>query len=202
MVVVTNEENGEKRENRKNRKTTGRTTDEAAHVLHTATVGSRDVLLYTWLAAIPLIIMIMLILFWPRGDAWWLVGMTSVGAITSLYGLVRLLRELVLDVAGFPDFKLPVWSVIYLILYVILGFAYLYFGLFWTAPGRYVKGFKSSDSGAFVDALYLSCCSFLAIPVDRGISLVGNTGRFLTVGQGLISMFINLVIITKFVNAF
>ena len=61
MVVVAdgeNGKNGKNGENGKNRKTTGRTTDEAAHVLHTATVGSRDVLLYTWLAAIPLIIMI------------------------------------------------------------------------------------------------------------------------------------------------
>jgi hypothetical protein len=181
-----------------------RTHQEATDVLQTATISQRDLTMYTWIAAVPVAVTVALFLWQPRlspKQGSWLVILAAAGAIIYGYGLGKLIYELVLDIAGFPSFKLPVWAVLYLILYCVLGFTYVYFGLYWTSPGRYIKGFGTDEGTAFVDSMYMSLCGFMVNNPYNHIHMSRET-QFMTITQGLVAMFINLFIITKFVTAF
>jgi hypothetical protein len=128
--------------------------------------------------------------------------MSILGLVTAMTGLGRLLFELTLDVAGYPEYKLPIWSVFYLIVYLISGFAFLFFAMHSGAPGRWIQGFASGPREGYLDSLYLSLCNYIGSAPDSSIRLTSQVARFLSVGQGVLSMFINVVIITKFVNSF
>jgi hypothetical protein len=180
---------------------TGTATATATAALAAAIVPTRSVLFYTLTATIPLIVITIVLLFF-RLSRPTLRFLAILGCITGVIGLGRLLYELTLDVAGFPAYKLPIWSVFYLIIYLVSAFAFLFFALHIDAPDRYFAGFNTKNPKiAYLDALYLSLCDYIGTSPD-GIRMNTQTSRYLTVTQGLLSMFINVVIITKFVNVF
>ena len=170
--------------------------------LRQAVLTDRDLSFYSWIAVIPVALTVVILLCYPHLSGTALVSIAILGSIVCFYGTGQLLYELTLDIAGYPSFKLPVWAVLYLIVYVVFGFAYLYFGLFYTSPGRYIKGFSMDEGESFVDSLYLSLCGFLTMTPDKSITLPSQLSRFIRVGQGFVGLFVNAVIITKFVSAF
>ena len=165
-----------------------------------AVLPSRSLLFYTLTATLPILVLsVVLLATRLRGRG--LLTIAVLGALTGFIGLGRLLYEMTFDIAGFPDYKLPIWSVLYLIIYVVSSFAFLFFALDQSAPGVYFRGFKGPKT-AFLESLYLSLSNYIGVPPDSVIGLPAQTSRFLSVGQGALSLFVNLVIITKFVNAF
>lgn len=170
--------------------------------LNAAITPTRSLLFYTLTATLPIILITGVLLFWPSMNRTGLVTLAVVGAITGLVGLGRLLYEMTLDIAGFPDYRLPIWAVFFLLTYLISGFAFFFFGIHIAAPGRSFGGFHSEPRGAFLDALYLSLCDYIAIAPDPSITLKTQAMRYTTVIQGAIALFINVVIIAKFVNTF
>jgi hypothetical protein len=161
---------------------------------------TRSLLFYTLTATLPLVIITAILLFTRlKGTA--LVALSLIGALCGIVGFGRLLYETTLDIAGYPDYKLPIWSVFYLIVYLISAYAFLTFALHVGNPGYFFEGFPASDKAAFLDALYISSCSYIGRSPDTFL-MKTQTARFLSVSQGILSMFLNVVIITKFVNAF
>jgi len=161
---------------------------------------NRSLLFYTLAAALPILILSATLLFTSAGSRT-LVALSILGLITGLVAFGRLIYETALDLAAYPDFKLPVWSVFYLIFYLISAFTFLFFGMHVGSPGRFFGGFQGEPKGAFIDALYLSLTDYIGIAPDSSIELKTQGSRFLTVGQGIVSMFLNVVIITKFVSS-
>lgn len=177
-------------------------TTAAQAKLDAAVRPTRSLIFYTLTATLPILMITGALLFWPALGRTGLLTLATVGAITGLVGLGRLLYEMTLDIAGFPDFKLPIWAVFFLIIYLISGFGFFFFGIHVSAPGRAFGGFETGPRGAFLDSLYLSMCGYIAIAPDPSITIKTQAMRYATVIQGAISLFINLVIITKFVNSF
>jgi hypothetical protein len=153
-------------------------------------------------ATLPLLLIVGALLF--VRDRRILLGMSTVGAVLSMVGFGRLLYNVTYDIAGSPDFALPVWAVLYLVVYLVMFFAFVFFGLHLWSPGRYVGGLLAvtPPSRAFLDSLYLSLTNYISVPPDPSLTLRTPLPRFLSVAEGLLSMFVNVVIITKFVNTF
>ena len=161
---------------------------------------TRSLLFYTLTATLPLVVISAILLFTRmKGAA--LVSLSLIGVICGIVGFGRLLYETTFDIAGYPDYKLPVWSVFYLIVYLISTYMFLIFALHIGRPDYFFEGFPPSEKAALLDALYISACSYIGRSPDTFI-MKTQTARFLTVSQGILSMFLNVVIITKFVNAF
>jgi hypothetical protein len=177
------------------------TTLDANARLQAAVVPARSVLFYTLTATLPLIAIAAVLLF-THVDGRGLLVLSVLGAIVGFIGLGRLLYEIVLDVAGFPDYTLPIWSVFYLIVYVISSFAFLFYALIRSAPDVYFDGVSRDAKMGYLDALYLSLSNYIGVTPDPAITTPARAARFLSVGQGTMALFINLVIITKFVNTF
>lgn len=167
-----------------------------------AIVPQRSLWFYTATATVPVILIVGVILLTKiRGVR--LALLTSLGAVASAIGLGRLLYELTLDVAGAPEYKLPIWSVFYLIVYVVSFFTFVFFAMHIDNPGVHFGGFSGEGTRfAFVDSLYTSMWYYIGSAPDGSIKVKTQRARMLTVVEGLISMFINVVIITKFVSAF
>jgi len=170
--------------------------------LDAAITPTRSLVFYTLTATLPILVITGVLLFWRSLGRTGLVTLATIGAITGLVGLGRLLYEMTLDIAGFPDYKLPIWAVFFLIIYLISGFAFFFFGVHMAAPGSSFNGFATDPRAAFLDATYLSLCDYIAVAPDPSITLKTQGMRYATVIQGFLSLFINLVIITKFVNSF
>ena len=153
-------------------------------------------------ATLPLLLIVVGLLL--TRDRRLLLGLSAVGAILCLAGFGRLLYTVTYDIAGSPDFALPVWAVLYLVVYLVLFFAFAFFGLHLWAPGRFVGGLLAvtPPSRAFLDSLYLSLTNYISVPPDPSLTLRTPLPRYLSVVEGLLSMFVNVVIITKFVNTF
>ena len=162
---------------------------------------TRSLLFYTLAATLPIVILSATLLFTSAGSRT-LVALSILGFITGILAFGRLMYETALDLAGYPDFKLPVWSVFYLIIYLISAFTFLFFGMHVGSPGRFFGGFEGDPKRAFMDALYLSLADYIGVTPDSSIFTKTQGARFLTVGQGVVSMFLNVVIITKFVSSF
>jgi len=162
---------------------------------------TRSLLFYTLTATIPLVIISAALLF-TKLDGASLMTLSLLGAITGIVGFGRLLYETTLDIAGYPEFALPIWSVFYLIAYLISTFTFLIFAMHVGSPGYFFGGFGTNNKIAFLDALYISLTDYIGQSPDPSFSLNTQSARFLTVAQGVISMFLNVVIITKFVSAF
>ena len=176
--------------------------DTVSTRISNAITPNRSLWFYTATATIPVILIVGVILLTNiRGTR--LALLTILGAIASVVGLGRLLYELTLDVAGSPEYRLPIWSVFYLIVYVISFFTFVFFAMHLNAPETHFSGFsKDGTRFAFVDALYTSMWYYIGAAPDASITVGTQQGRMLTVVEGLISMFINVVIITKFVSTF
>lgn len=174
---------------------------EATATLQAAITPSRSLMFYTLTASIPLIVIGLMLLLTKISDMWFMT-LGAIGFVVSVVGLGRLMYEMTLDIAGYPEYKLPVWAVVYLIVYLISAFAFLFFALHSSAPGRYFTGLRSGAKAAYLDALYMSMCNYIGVPPDASISVRSPTTRFLSVGEGIMAMFINVVIITKFVATF
>lgn len=174
----------------------------AAARLSAAVTPTRSMLFYTLTATIPILVITGVILFTKiRGTT--LITLALMGSITSLIAMGRMLYDLTYDIAGSPDYKLPIWAVFYMIIYVVSGFAYLYFAMHLAEPLKHFGGFNTSGArGSFLDALYSSLWYYIGAPPAPPITVDTALARMLTVSQGVLSMFINVVIITKFVGTF
>lgn len=111
-----------------------------------------------------------------------------VSTLVAGVGLGRLLYEILLDISGYPDFKLPVWIVIYLFMYIVSGFTAIYF---------IVDRKKNFSPEQFTTALFHGIEGYLGQPFTGDPAF-----RFIGIIQNLLSAFIHAVIITKFVSAF
>jgi hypothetical protein len=131
-----------------------------------------------------------------------LMVIAALGAATCFAGFITLLYEITFDIAGFPSYKLPVWSVLYLIVYLINGFTFTIFAMNTAMPGRWIKGIATDEKTALFDSLYLSMSNYIGVAPDPIFTSEAQSARFLSVGQGILSMFLNVVIITKFVSSF
>jgi hypothetical protein len=177
------------------------TTLGATSKLSQAVTPTRSLLFYTLTAALPLAVIVACLLFFCLSRP--VLGfLSAIGALVSAGACGKLLYDLTLDVAGFPDFKLPVWAVFYLIVYVVMFFTFVFFTLHLTMPDVYLGGVGGNNQLAFLDTLYLSLSNYLNAMPDPTVVVKGRTSRFLAMVQALMSMFINIVIITKFVNTF
>ena len=172
----------------------------AETTLTAALVPTRSLSFYTMTASLPILVISATLLFTPLKGRW-LTVLSVLGAIVGLVGLGRLLYDVTLDVAGFPEYHLPVWSVFYLIVYVVTVFCFIIFAVHTARPGVYFEGLKSGTQAGFLDALYMSLIGYVGIS-DAGFVAKTRGSRFLGVGQAVLSMFINVVIITKFVTTF
>jgi len=164
---------------------------------------TRDLSFFLISAAIPVVLIVGLILFTEcRGRL--LGALSLLGGIIVLAALIRLLHDLVYDIAGYPDYKLPVWAVLYSILYIVEGFTFLFFGLHLVAPNLHYSGIGPDKliTTGFIDCLYLSMARTFAIPPEASFQAKSQLARFLPVVQGALMMFLNIVIITKFVTSF
>jgi hypothetical protein len=177
-------------------------TQTATLKLDAAVTPTRSLLFYTLTATIPIAVITAVLLFTNLSHPNLRI-LATIAAITSLVGLGRLLYEMTLDIAGYPDYKLPIWSVFYLIVYLISGFAFLFFAMHEGDPGRYFGGLSTTNPKlAFLDTTYISLSNYIDASPDPAITFKTRLPRFLAVIQGVISLFINVVIITKFVNTF
>lgn len=173
----------------------------AEATLDAAVTPTRSLMFYTLTATLPLIFIIGYLLFGPPNKAVFL-SLSVLGIVVSAAGLGRLLYELTYDIAGYPQFKLPIWSVFYLIIYLVSGFAFIFFAIHVGAPGKHFTGLERAPKAAYLDSLYLSLSNYIGMSPDSSISMRGHMPRFLSITEGLLSMFVNVVIITKFVNSF
>jgi len=162
--------------------------------------ANRSLLFYTLAATLPILVISATLLFMSPGSQT-LVAISILGFITGIVAFGSLMYETALDVGGYSKSVLPVWSVFYLIIYLISAFTFLFFGMHVGSPGRFFGGFQGEPKSAFIDALYLSLAGYVGIVPDSSITLKTQGSRFLTVGQGVVSMLLNLVIITKFVSS-
>ena len=165
-----------------------------------AFLQSRDLNFYLLSAVIPAVVVLGLVLFTS-------VHRTLLGAASLIAGIVVtaalfiLLHDLIYDIAGYPDYKMPVWTILYSILYVIEGFTFLFFGLHSIQPGVNYTGIKDGQEG-LVDCLYLSLARTFNVVPEGDIRPKTQVARFLPLLQSGMMMFLNVVIITKFVSAF
>lgn len=175
---------------------------DATARLSAAITPTRSMLFYTLTATLPILVITAVILFTRiRGTT--LIAVSLIGSITSLIALGRILYDLILDIAGSPDYKMPIWAIFYMIVYVVTGFAYLYFAMHLAAPLKHFGGFNMTGARqSFLDALYSSLWYYIGAAPDAAVTINTQTARMLTVSQGVLSMFINVVIITKFVGTF
>jgi len=156
---------------------------------------SRPLLGYTLAATLPLMLMAAALL--SRNPMIWYVGI--LGTTVNLIAFGYLLYEITMELAGFPEYAMPVWIVLYLVIYLISGFTFVYFTMHLTSPGYYFSGFAKSSDIAFLDAFYVSASSYIGM---NSLDLKVQTSRLIGVCNGILSMFLNVVIITKFVNTF
>ena len=169
--------------------------------LNMAIMPQRSLLFYTLTATLPVaLILATLLLTQIRGTP--LAMIAAIAATTCFVGFVTLLYEITFDIAGYPDYRLPVWSVMYLIVYLINGFAFTIFAMNTVMPGQWIKGVATDEKTALFDSLYISISNYIGVTPDPSFSSTSHAARFLSVGQGMVSMFLNVVIITKFVSSF
>ena len=174
---------------------------KAQATLQAAFVETRDLSYFMISAVAPIVVILGLVLLTSvRGKS--LGYLSLVGGVIVLLALLKLLHDLVYDIAGYPDYKMPVWTVLYSILYIIEGFTFLFFGLNLVAPSVHYTGIATGVATAFLDCLYLSLARTFGVPPEASFQAVSQVARFLPVIHGGVMMFLNIVIITKFVTAF
>lgn len=176
----------------------------AQATFNNAFLQSRDLTFFYLTSLIPIVVILGLVLLAtsiPKS----LLGILSLvsGAVVT-EALIMLLHDLVYDIAGYPDYKMPVWAVLFSIVYVIEGFTFLFFGLHSIQPGVNFTGIKDGNhpQEGFVDCLYLSLARTFGVLPEGGIQPRTQAARFLPLLQSGMMMFLNVVIITKFVSAF
>jgi hypothetical protein len=175
--------------------------EKATATFDAAFVETRDLSYFMISAIAPIVVILGLILLTSVGGRT-LGYIVIAGGIVVLVALLKLIHDLVYDIAGFPDYKMPVWTVLYSILYIIEGFTFLFFGLHLVAPSVHFKGIATGSSTAFLDCLYLSLARTFGVPPEASFQATSQLARFLPVLQSGLMMFLNIVIITKFVTAF
>ena len=169
-----------------------------------AFLQSRDLSYYLLSAILPAVVVLGLVLVASVSAS---INKSLLGAASLIAGivvttaLITLLHDLVYDIAGYPDYKMPVWTILYSILYVIEGFTFLFYGLHLIQPGVNYTGIGDGQEG-FVDCLYLSLARTFGVVPEGGIRPKTEVARFLPLLQSGMMMFLNVVIITKFVSAF
>jgi hypothetical protein len=90
---------------------------------------TRSLLFYTLTATLPILVITVVLLAWPSMNKQLLLTLSVLGAVTGFGALGRLLYELTYDILGDPDYKLPVWAVLLLIVYLVSAFTFVFFGL-------------------------------------------------------------------------
>ena len=165
-----------------------------------AFLQTRDLNFYLLSAVIPAVVVLGLVLFTSVHRTLLGTGSLIAGVVVTA-ALFILLHDLIYDIAGYPDYKMPVWTILYSILYVIEGFTFLFFGLHSIQPGVNYVGIEDGQKG-LVDCLYLSLARTFNVVPEGGIEPKTQLARFLPLLQSGMMMFLNVVIITKFVSAF
>jgi len=173
---------------------------KADATMKAALMPQRSLASYTLAATLPLVIMSATLLFGSTSSSF-LAGIAVIGSLVNLAAFLALLYETTFDIAGYPDYKLPVWSVFYLVTYLIVGFMFVIYAIHSMSPGTAFAGVSSNPKVALLDTLYLSLCNYVGVTADSTFGLKNQTSRFISVGQGFLSMFLNVVIITKFVSS-
>jgi len=161
----------------------------------------RMLFLYTLAATVPIAVLTATLLM-TRLSGRALLALTAIGGFISFGAFCHLMFELLYELAGAPTSKIPVWTVFYLVTYLITAFTFLFFGLHVVDPGLYFGGFGATNKAAFVDALYLSLSDYIGSTPDPTLKFKNQLARFLPVIQGILSMFVNVVVIAKFVSGF
>ena len=150
---------------------------------------------------VPILLLISVLLL-TRSSIRTLELLSMIGGGISLVGFGKLLYDLTMDLAGFPEYHLPVWAVIYLVFYLVFGFTFIYFGIHIRSPGDMFSGFVCCDKKiAFIDSLYISLCVFVGTSPSGNITYRTQTVRFLTLIESMLGMFVSGVILTKFVSS-
>lgn len=178
--------------------------EKATATFDAAFVETRDLSYFMISAVTPIVVILGLILLTSVGGKT-LGYIVIAGGIVVLVALLKLIHDLVYDIAGFPDYKMPVWTILYSILYIIEGFTFLVLGLHLVAPSVHFKGIATGSASlatAFLDCLYLSLARTFGVPPEASFQATSQLARFLPVLQSGLMMFLNIVIITKFVTAF
>ena len=174
-------------------------TPDAA--LKHALTPQRSLHFFTITATFPIVILILVLLF-THSRVWTLQLIAMAGGSISLVGFGKLLYDITMDLAGFPNYHLPVWAVLYLVIYLVFGFTFLFFGMHIQSPGTMFSGFVCCDKKtAFIDALYVSLCIFVGSAPSGNITYRTQTIRFLTLVESILGMFVSGVILTKFVSS-
>ena len=167
-----------------------------------AYVPTRSLTFFTVTAIMPIVFILALVLFVPIGNSF-LATCSLLAATVSLIGFSRLIYELVYDIAGFPQFKLPIWSAVYPILYIISAFTFCIFSLHLYSPGVNYSGINTRNTGrALSESLYLSLTNVTTLSPDASIRYHTSIARYVNVIEGIIFIFIELVILTKIVKSF
>lgn len=166
-----------------------------------ALIPTRSLMFHTVSAFLPFVIITFVLLF-TRISGTTLVLVSIACGLIALIGFGRLLYETTLDIAGFKEYTLPVWSVVYLMIEIIGVFAFLIFALHVGRPGQYFGGFGATNGAAFLDALYLSLCNYIVHSPDGTFVLKTQGVRFLAATQSLLCMFLSMITITEFIHSF
>jgi hypothetical protein len=174
--------------------------EESKKALMQTFVPQRSLFFYTLTSVGPLVVFAILLLFMGLRPTN-LVIPAAMCALVSMGGFWTLLYEITFDIAGVPEYKLPVWAVFYLVIYLLSGFAFVIFALHSANPGTFISGMAMDSKAAFLDALYLSMSNYIGVSPDVSFSAKTQGARFLAVTQGILSVFLNVVIITKFVSS-
>ena len=178
-----------------------RTIAESTEIWKDAIIPTRSLMFHNVSTFLPFVIITFTILF-TRISGTTLALVSIVCGIIALIGFCRLLYETTLDIAGFKEYNLPVWSVLYLMIEIIAVFAFLIFALHVGIPGQYFDGFSATNSAAFLDALYLSLCNYIVHYPDSTFILKTQSARFLVAIQSLLCMFLSMITITEFIISF
>jgi len=161
----------------------------------------RSMMFHVVTSTTPFILM-SAILLWTNLSGSWLIPVCILCGVISFIGFSKILYEITLDIAGFEEFVLPVWSVLFLMIDIIAVFAFIYFAMHISNPGYYFKGFAKMEKVAFMDALYLSISNYILHYPDGAYSFNTRGTRYLLVFQSFVCMFLSMITITEFITSF
>lgn len=175
---------------------------QAQKNFNSAYIPTRSLTFFTVTAIMPIVFILVLVLFVPIRNSF-LATCSLLAATVSLTGFCRLIYELVYDIVGFPEYKLPIWSAFYLLLYIMSIFTFCIFSLHLYRPGINYSGISTKNTGsALTESLYISLTNITTLSPDASIRYHTPIARFINVTESISVIFIELVIITKIVQSF
>jgi len=180
---------------------TERSHAEAATIWREAIIPQRSMAFYNYTSLGPFIVIAAaLMLTSIRGTGLAIISICC--GLICFVGFCRLAYETTLEIAGFKEYLLPIWSVFYLIFYEIAVFAFLFFGMHTAAPGHFFGKFSQDTELAFLDSYYLSLCNYIVhYPNVKYTFKTYGTNMLMGI-QSLLSSILTLLLVTEFISAF